>query len=480
MGVLNIIRLIKQMTDLNKGTVEQVEQLQQKRFRAMLRHAVAKSAYYRELYKGIDIETCDITDLPVVTKQEMMDNFDEFVTDRRLKRTEIRAWHNDKSNIGRMYKRKFIPFHTSGSTGENALVVYDRKGLDIVHAIVVARHALPAEPNGWEKVKLFFKALFVRRARLATVLMTGGPYPAYSAALFRPFFGQIFVNQKIFSLLDPIDKMVEELNRFQPDSIMSYPSLMEILAREQIAGRLDIKFDQQTSTVAASSEPLSATTKKLAKRAWGKDVQDTYGSSECFILARSCGKFTRMHVMTDLCILEMVDRNYNPVPDGQVGEKMLMTNLFNKVQPFIRYEISDVTGFSTESCSCSWPFPTLLAVEGRTDDIFYIDRPGGGYEPVHPYLFLGPMVEIDEVREFQLLQTGRNEVTFKYVPVSVSSDPAEKVRLVLESGMKAAGFAGRIELKLEPVESVERDAKSGKFRQIRSLVGAPEGLDDSE
>ncbi len=391
MGVLHVIGLIRDMLDINKSDAAKVAELREERFRTILGHAVRRSAFYRDLYRGIDIKTCTVTDLPVVTKQDMMDHFDLFVTDEALKREEIRQWLQDKDNLGRMYKRRFIPIQTSGSTGENALVVYDRAGLDHVHAAFVARNPYPEEPTGWEQLRVLMDNLFFRSSRIALVMMTGGPYPACTASLYTPPLHNLFVKTKIISLLDPVDRIVQALNSFQPSSLLAYASVLEMLAREQLAGRLQISFDRPTSTLASGSEPLSEVTRKLAREAWGVNIQDTYGTAECLVMARSCKRAQRMHVMDDMCILEVVDRHNNPVPAGQVGEKVLVTNLFNYVQPFIRYEISDVTGYATEACDCGWPFPTLLPVEGRTDDIFYIERPDGGYEAIHPTLFMGPL-----------------------------------------------------------------------------------------
>jgi phenylacetate-coenzyme A ligase PaaK-like adenylate-forming protein len=208
-------------------------------------------------------------------------------------------------------------------------------------------------------------------------------------------------------------------------------------------------------------------------------VQDTYGTAECLTLARSCKRFDRMHTMDDLCIVEIVDRQNRPVPAGQTGDKILVTNLFNRVQPFIRYEIGDVTGYSTKPCDCGWPFPTLLPVEGRTDDVFYIDRPGGGYDAVHPYLFLGPIVELTEVREYQLAQVARNEIVFSYVPVDPEIEIEPKVWAVLSEGLELAGLQGRISLRVQCVDGIQRDGRSGKFRQIISRVGPPPDLDDA-
>ena len=174
--------------------------------------------------------------------------------------------------------------------------------------------------------------------------------------------------------------------------------------------------------------------------------------------------------MSDLCILEVVDRDNNPVPDGQVGEKVLVTNLFNKVQPFIRYEMSDVTGYAASSCDCDLPFPTILPVEGRTDDVFYINGLDGDYEAIHPMLFLGPIVELDEVRIYQLVQTGRNEITFRYVPTDATQNSESHIRDVLEDGLKSASLLGRISLKLERRDDIVRNGRSGKFKQIISLM----------
>lgn len=480
MGVGRIISLIREMLKVSKTDPAFVKNLQMQRFRTMIKHAATHSPFYKKLYEGIDLDICEVTDLPIVTKQMMMDNFDEFVTDPVLKRSELRTWLKEKNNLGVLYKGKYIPFQTSGTTGENALIVYDQKAMDTVHATVIARHAHDWEPTPWIQLKLFLGNLMIRKGRIASVLMTGGPYPAYAVALFTPKFHHLFVKTQVFSLLDPIDELVKKLNEFQPDNMFSYPSLLEILAREQIAGRLNISFGLPTSMIATGSEPLAETTKALAKKAWGMGIQDTYGTSECFIMARSCYKHDRMHVMSDLCLLEVVDRFNNPVPDGQVGNKILITNLFNELQPFIRYEVSDVAGYSTEPCGCSSPFPTLMRVEGRTEDIFYIDRDDGGYEPVHPYLFLGPIVELDEVREYQLVQNGRNEVTFNFVPISDDPKIVENIQRVLEIGIENARLTGRVKLRLERMEAIPRDERSGKFRQIRSLVGIPNDLEESD
>lgn len=111
--------------------------------------------------------------------------------------------------------------------------------------------------------------------------------------------------------------------------------MLEILAREQLAGRHHLHIEQPFATIALASELLTDSVRKLVEKAWRMKIQDTYGSAECFLMARSCGRFERMHVMSDLCFLDVVDRQGRPVPDGQTENKVLVTNLCNYVQPFI-------------------------------------------------------------------------------------------------------------------------------------------------
>lgn len=478
MGLPRVIGLIFSMHRASQATPEQISRIREKRLRRLLRIAVAKSPFYRDLYRGIDIESCKLSDLPIVDKSMMMANFDDFVTDRRLKKDQVTRWLENNGNSGKMYMGNLIPFQTSGTTGENALVVYDRNALDFVHAALIARHAKPKQLTTMENLKAIFKALFIKRLCIKAVLMTGGPYPAYTVAAYPPPLYQMLVKADIYSLLDPVEEIVAKLNESSCNQLYSYPTMLEILAREQLSGRLNLKFNQPRATIVSAGEPLTESTKRLVQQAWGMKIQDTYGSSECFLMARSCGQYERMHVMSDLCYLEIVDDQGKPVPDGQIGNKVLLTNLFNLTQPFIRYKIEDVTGYSTEQCRCGQPFPTLLSVEGRTDDIFYIDRPGGGYDTVHPYLFIGPLVELSEVREYQLVQTHRNEVTLFYVPVNPAKNIENRVREVLANGMRKAGLSERVRIELSCVESIPRDQRSGKLRQIVSLVGPPDSVND--
>jgi len=59
-----------------------------------------------------------------------------------------------------------------------------------------------------------------------------------------------------------------------------------------------------------------------------------------------------MHLPDDLAIIEPVDRYGNVVAPGQPADKVLLTNLYNRTQPLIRYEITDAMTVVAGTCEC--------------------------------------------------------------------------------------------------------------------------------
>lgn len=377
-------------------------------------------------------------------------------------------------NQGKFYLKEFAPFLTAGSTGESALVVYNRKTLGRLQATIQARLPLDRQISMYHQSKMAATHLAGTRLRVAILAVPGGNLDALLR--FAPSFARLAMKQKIISVFDPIDRIVEVLNEFQPDRIISYSFFLAILAQEQLGGRLQIEFNHPMSFLAGTGEPLTEHTQKLALKAWNKPIQDCYGAAECWFMATSCRNSDRLHVMSDLYILEIVDRNGRPVPDGQLGEKILVTNLYNFVQPLIRYEVEDIIGYADQNCKCGLPFPALRTVRGRASDVFYFKKPKGGYETFHPYGLIVPLHYMFEVRQYQIVQTARNELTFFYVPQSPELDNEHKLKQTLEGSLKREGIESHITLTLKRAESIARDERSGKYKLVISR-GAPADLD---
>jgi len=161
-----------------------------------------------------------------------------------------------------------------------------------------------------------------------------------------------------------------------------------------------------------------------------------------------------MHLFEDLAVVEVVDADCRPVPDGEVGDQILVTSLDNHTQPTIRLAVSDRVALDPEPCPCGRQLRLLRAVEGRSDDIIHLPSPNGRTIAVHPMQF-APVAKAREVREFQIVQDG----------------PALNVRVVLHSGAarprdrRARYQAAPLRrARARPVEDGQAQARGGRPR----------------
>ena len=117
---------------------EKILGVQRKRLASLVKTARARSPFYRKLYAGIGDDFL-LAELPPVSKPEMMAQFDEVLTDRNITMERIDNFTRDPDNIGRMIDDKYLIFKTSGSTGNPAVVLYDKDNIDVSSAIAAFR-----------------------------------------------------------------------------------------------------------------------------------------------------------------------------------------------------------------------------------------------------------------------------------------------------------------------------------------------------
>jgi len=176
----------------------------------------------------------------------------------------------------------------------------------------------------------------------------------------------------------------------------------------------------------------------------------------------------------DLACLEVVDGAGQPVPAGTAGSKVLLTNLYNRVQPLIRYEISDVVTLGESPCPCGSNLPHIASVAGRTKERLWIYA-RGAYREVPYYLFLAGLHHYLDLAEHQVVQTGRNRFVVRVAPLPGKTLSAERVRKLVYDSVRAEGLAGVVEVGAEVVDEIRPDPGSGKRDRVKNLVGPPPG-----
>lgn len=192
---------------------------------------------------------------------------------------------------------------------------------------------------------------------------------------------------------------------------------------------------------------------------------DFYSATEG-LWAGQCSKHAGFHLFEELTILENVDADGQPVPDGEPGARVLLTNLFNRVQPLIRYELPDVVSIDPEPCRCGRTLKRVSAVHGRSDDVLNLDG-----ATVHPLQFAALTADPD-VREFQVVQDGGRlrlrVVLDEDAPVAAT---VRRLHDQVGSRLRALGI-GEPRLDLEPCAQLERPV-SGKLPLVIADPGAP-------
>ncbi len=269
---------------------------------------------------------------------------------------------------------------------------------------------------------------------------------------------------KRFDALTPVSEIVSGLNEWQPVNLVAYASMARVLADEQLAGRLHIS----PKAVMCSSEVLSPEAATIIERAWGARPFNVYASTETAAVASEC-RLHRMHLCEDLVIPEAVDEKSRPVPAGTLGAKILVTVLFSRTQPLIRYEMSDRVSLSTEQCGCGLPFRVLSEIEGRAEDSLVMHTKTGAEVVVRPILF-HRLMEPLRVQAWQIIQEpGQLRILLRQPEQTVSQERlASSIKLALHD----AG-AEPPPLHIEIVGALTQTTL-GKTPLIRSIGSVPQ------
>jgi phenylacetate-coenzyme A ligase PaaK-like adenylate-forming protein len=260
---------------------------------------------------------------------------------------------------------------------------------------------------------------------------------------------------------------VAALNAERPDVLMGYASLIGLLADEQLSGRLKIA----PRVVACASEPLTADVRARVRVAWETAPANVYASTEAFLVGASTPATPRaLEIPDDLLIVEVVDGEGRPVPDGEVGDKVLLTNLGNFTQPLIRYELSDRVARGAGPNPAGRPYAWLEAIEGRTHDRLRLPALGGGQVSLLPYRLGQPFAHLPDVRQFQIDWDGTRMTVRVVLRDTAPADTPSRVRDAVADTLRRGG-AGPVPIDVVSATALEREpGPAGKLKLIRSTA----------
>ncbi|MDO5581507.1 MAG: hypothetical protein Q4G69_10240 [Planctomycetia bacterium] len=385
---------------------EQRKEMARLRLKELVIFAKENSPFYRELYWEIDPNNFVLTDLPVIDKKTLLNHFDEILTDPALIPSDIYEFIKDDANIGKNFHDHYSVVTTSGTNGNPLTVVRDSIHNKVHGLMVQSRLCQGFDPAVFTPVK----------SRIAVVIASKSNCSSYSSyTRMKKAFPDYDHNTRAFSITAPVREIVSGLNEFRPDVLTGYPSIMLILAHQQIIGRLKI----DPAVIACSAETLTDSVFAKLKTAFPHAaVLNNYCTTEVGEVAMSC-RCGRLHLNDDWIMLEAVDEQLEPVEDGTVSSAVIATDLSNHIMPIIRYRLDDRVQIHNEPCPCGSTLPVITVWSRSADTLEF-----HGVE-LHSTLFLVTMYEQCDILSWQFAQTSENTLEFRAV---YSADSGDRMR----------------------------------------------------
>jgi putative adenylate-forming enzyme len=437
---IGVVGAHKALSERARWPADQLASFQAAQLHALRQWAYGHSPFYQRFHRGL--EQRPLSDLPPLTKATLMDHFDEIVTDPALTATQVRAHVEELSGDATLFDRYRV-CRTSGSSGLPGFIVHAPDEWAIVLAATL-------RANEW--MGLGAKTTPDHRLAVITSLT-----PWHQSGRLNLAFNDRRGSVRNFDASGALDPILEGLNDWQPRSIVTYPSMIKVLAAEQARGRLRIA----PRTIALTSEVTGPEVRQIIRDTWHTEPFDRYATTETAVIAADCARH-RLHVFDDLLIVESVDERYRPVPRGTLGAKLLVTVLFARTQPLIRYELNDRVMLSPAGCDCGLPLSVIGDIEGREWDVLRLRSTNDDYVAVYPTFFL-EQLEVLAVAGWQVIH--ERDGTLRVLLLRAAPDiDRQAVALSLARALEALGCASP-RILVEVTESLVK-MPSGKAPMI--------------
>ncbi|MFC7307065.1 phenylacetate--CoA ligase family protein [Streptomyces monticola] len=423
------------------------------RLAAMVTHARATSPYYRELYAGLPERIEDASLLPVTDKNRLMERFDDWVSDSRAGLDQVRALADDPGRIGERFLGSYMVATTSGTSGRRGLFLLDDGYLNVAAALNTRALTEYLGPTGLARATM-------RGWRYAQLVATGGHYASFSSysRLMREGGWRAKV-LRAFSVHTPLPQLVDRLNSYRPAVVIGYASTVMLLAAEQEAGRLRI---DPVLIQPAGETMTQADTDRIA-RAFGSTVRTFYGATECVHLSHGCSEGW-YHVNSDWAVVEPVDADYRPTPPGEYSHTVLVSNLANRVQPFLRYDLGDSVMLRPDPCPCGSPLPALR-VQGRAGDALTFPTAHGAPVRLSPLAVSTLFDRTRGVELFQVEQAGPKALRVR-LRVAAEADQDRVWQDVQQELSRLLADNALDDVTVERSDQAPQQSPGGKYRTV--------------
>ena len=429
------LRILREMERMDHRSRQELKEYQAARLRDFITYAYTHVSYVRQAMQRAGVGSSDIrgsadlSRIPLTRKSDIRQNRESLRSERAGKLT---------------------PFSTGGSTG--APLLFDLSQERIASAVACRQRVT----RWW--------GLSVGDPEF---VLWGSPVEVTRQDRLRGLRDRLFSTElfSAFEMSEPVmSRYLERLVRGRYRMLFSYPSSVYLLCQHANRKGVDLS-GLGMKTVFVTGEVLLPYQRELISQTFNCPVANGYGGRESGFIAHEC-PHGGMHILADATVVEVLDPDGAPVPDGEPGE-IVVTDLYSREFPFLRYNTGDVGVLSSRSCPCGRPLPLLERIEGRSTD--FIVAPDGTV--LHALSVIYVLREVEGIEQFRIRQKAVDSFHIQIVRNErYRAESEARIRNGLEHRLRAS-----LKVTIDYLPALPPEA-SGKFRQVISDVATDRKL----
>lgn len=448
-GTLGLLHTFGEVRRAAHRSAAHREEVRRRRLADIVAWSRRHSPVYAELYEGLPERVENPSRLPVASKAYLMERFERWVTDPAITRDDVDAFLARQENLGRPFgPARLVACLTSGSSGAQGVFLHDRRAMEVYGALWLARAHIP-----WLGLVGLLRASIGRN--WVSVMADSEHY--MGAVMTRWAMESVGRGGRstLVPALQPRADLARQIERLRPVVLSSYPSAIEALVMDE-----EIRPRIRPRLIIASTETLTEPIREKIAAAFGCSVRSSYAASEFPAIGFDCDRGW-LHLNDDFVILEPVDGDGAPVAPGNLSDTVLVTNLVNRIQPVLRYDLGDRVVVRPDPCPCGSRLPAIRVV-GRRQELLTFRSADGSLVGISGNSFLEIVERVPGVLTFQVIRSDprRLRVRFRTGDARRDEEAWGTIRERLEAFFEREGLPG-IEVERDPTPP--RAARSGKF-----------------
>jgi phenylacetate-CoA ligase len=397
----------------------------------LLIHAYETVPYYRDTFSSIGHSKADLSKFSIKDLRKL-----PFLEKADLKRNGRTTLLSANLENGGSF------FESSGSTGTPTSILYSHAFHQRLHG------AYESRVRNWAGIDRFTPRAIIGGRRVVPDGIGKAPFYRYNY-----FEKQLYLSAYHISR-ETSKNYLEGIIRYKSEYMTGYAMSNYFLARFILEQGLEAP---KMKAVVTSSEKLTMEMRDTFRKVYGCKTYDGWsGVENCGLISEN--EFGQLLISPDVGIIEVLDRNGNPVGFGESGE-VVCTGFLNYDQPLIRYKIGDYISLASDQKNkCGRQMPVVKEIVGRMEDVVI------GQDGREMVRFHGVFINLKSVVEAQLVQQAVDDFVVNVVPVEKLSEQ-DKVSITsrLESQL------GKVRVAFNEMKSIPKGA-NGKFKAVISNV----------